>query len=196
MKLLKIPLDYHSCNWDSRCKRPIRDILILSLQYPKTVIGEYNEKRFYRERWYDNSFFQYVGSSAWSDECKNFIINMANDKDKIILQTIKQINSIGFLNTYVFRVYDIDVSFTWKSSGLDVEIKFKYECINNEIYYTTIGHHLHRIKLLHDYPSEESLNILANELRINIENKKYNEALDKIENYLNQTKFDDLGFVI
>lgn len=166
-----------------RCKMPIRDILTPSAQY--------NEKQ-----WHRDSFFRYMGLSAWSEECKNFIISMASDKDRIISETINQINLIGILNIYVFRVYDIDVSFTWNSSGLNVEIKFKGECINNEIYYTTIGHHLHRIKLLHEYPSKESLNILANELNVNIKNKKYDEALDKIENYLNQTKFDDLGFVI
>lgn len=140
----------------------------------------------------EQRYFTYSANSASSDHIRQFLSNVLLNKKTTINLLKTEINAIAHMHTYVIRVINIDISLTANDTDSSLTLKFKVECIESQNYYSTFGHHEHRLKLLREYPSVEGLRIIGEELNVNIESLEYVQSLDKISEVLNGLSYSDV----
>ena len=127
-------------------------------------------------------------STEWQSLLCSIIINEKNIEEKMRAE----INNIAFLYDYVIHVSQINIHFN-KTNKLEIICLFTAECINNELYYQTLGHYKHRINLLRKYPSAEALSELLEELRFEAKSLTYDEILNSIDRRINSLTYTELS---
>lgn len=136
--------------------------------------------------------FKYSTTCEWSGELQSLLCSIIINEKDIEEKLRIEINNISFLYDYVIHVSQINIHFN-KTNKLKITCLFKAECINNELYYQTVGHYKHRINLLRKYPSAEALSELLEELRFEAKSLTYDEILNSIDRHINSLTYTQLS---